>query len=38
MFNIADFILNFKIIPPQLFKLGDILAWCLMPNHFHLMV
>lgn len=32
--NIAEFVINFKIIPPQLFKLIYILTRCLRLKHF----
>ena len=37
-FNRGNYIFFLKKIKTHILPYGDILAWCLMPNHFHLMV
>lgn len=37
-FKDADYMLFLRKIREQLLPVADILAWCLMPNHFHLMI
>jgi len=37
-YNRQDYLLFMKKIRKYIIPYADILAWCLMPNHFHLMV
>ena len=37
-FNRDNYLFFLKKIQVQMTPYSDILAWCLMPNHFHLMV
>lgn len=37
-FNRGNFLFFLKKIHEHILPFGEVLAWCLMPNHFHLMV
>ncbi|HEV7382623.1 MAG TPA: hypothetical protein VGN64_22660 [Dyadobacter sp.] len=37
-FDDNDYLLFLRKIREQILPVTDILAWCLMPNHFHLMI
>lgn len=37
-FNSENYLFFLRKIKTNILPYGDILAWCLMPNHFHLMV
>jgi len=37
-FNRENYLYFLRKINTYILPYGDILAWCLMPNHFHLMV
>ena len=37
-FTIANYLFFLKKIKTNILPYADILAWCLMPNHFHLMI